>query len=115
MPLIIIGIFGSFFFIGGTILGLEADLFWFIFILAFCVLYGISFAVNLITLPTEYNASRRAKKLLRTGGYLFDDEEYHAVSKVLGAAALTYLASLLVSLAYFLRFLGLLLSMTRRD
>ena len=114
MPLIIIGLIASIFVTGTTIMGMASEDFWFALIIAFCALYMISFVINLITLPTEYNASARAKRLLKNGNYVFDEEEYHGVSKVLNAAALTYLAGLMVSLAYMLRFLGLLLQMTGR-
>lgn len=71
--------------------------------LAGVVLYGGSFLFALITLPVEYNASRRAKKMLVEEGIL-SREEIGGASEVLSAAALTYLASLLTSLVYFLRF-----------
>jgi Zn-dependent membrane protease YugP len=115
MPLIIIGLIASIFTTGATIMGFASETFWFYLILGFCILYTISFLINLITLPTEYDASARAKRMLRDGNFLLDGEEYHAVSRVLGAAALTYLAALIVSFAYMLRFVGLLLSMVRRD
>lgn len=68
------------------------------------VLYGGSLLFALVTLPVELNASRRAKKMLVAEGIL-TEEEIPAASDVLSAAALTYLASLLTSLVYFLRFL----------
>ena len=73
-------------------------------------IYGLSFLVNLITLPVEYNASKRAKQILRP---MYNDQEMVGVNKVLDAAALTYLASLLVSLAYFARFLFIILGNRR--
>ena len=81
-------------------------------IIAACALYAISFVINLITLPTEFNASARAKKLLRE--ILYDEEEKRGVSKVLTAAAMTYVAATIISLAYLLRFLGLAMMMSRR-
>jgi Zn-dependent membrane protease YugP len=107
LPLIILGLVASFFTVGATIMGVASETFWFALILAFCIMYGISFVINLITLPTEFDASRRAKKML--GSILFDEEEQQGVSKVLSAAAMTYVAAFVVSLAYFLRFLGLVL------
>ena len=68
------------------------------------ILYGGSLLFALVTLPVELNASRRAKKMLVAQGVL-TEEEIPAASDVLSAAALTYLASLLTSLVYFLRFL----------
>ena len=76
-------------------------------------LYGLSTLFMLVTLPVEYNASRRAKKMLIDDGIL-TEEELPGASKVLSAAALTYVASLLVSLLYFLRFAVLFLSLLRR-
>lgn len=67
------------------------------------VLYAGSFVFTLITLPVELNASRRAQKMLIEQG-IVREEESVGVRKVLSAAALTYLASLLTSLVYFLRF-----------
>ena len=76
-------------------------------------LYGLSTLFMLVTLPVEYNASRRAKKMLIEDGIL-TEEELPGASKVLSAAALTYVASLFVSLLYFLRFAVLFLSLLRR-
>ena len=76
-------------------------------------MYGLSTLFMLVTLPVEFNASRRAKKMLVEDGIL-TKEEVPAASKVLTAAALTYVAALLVSLIYFLRFLVIILSLVRR-
>jgi hypothetical protein len=68
------------------------------------ILYGLSTLFQLVTLPVELDASRRAKKMLLAEGILAENEKGGA-TKVLGAAALTYVAALLTSLVYFLRFL----------
>lgn len=73
------------------------------------LLYGGSVLFALVTLPVEYNASRRAKTLLVETGIL-TREELPGAEKVLSAAAMTYLASLLVSLVSFLRFLAMVLT-----
>ena len=77
------------------------------------VLYGGSFLFSLVTLPVELDASRRAKEMLvemlLAAGVIAEDE-LPAAKKVLSAAALTYLASLLTSFVYFLRFLLYVLS-----
>ncbi len=78
-------------------------------------LYGLSTLFTLVTLPVELNASRRAKAMLAETGVLVTKEERRAASKVLSAAAMTYFASLLVSLLYFLRFLLYVLAFSRRD
>ena len=68
----------------------------------------------LVTLPVEFNASRRAKKMLVEDGVL-TKEELPGASKVLSAAAMTYVASLCISLFYFLRFALFFLSFVRKD
>ena len=70
-------------------------------------LYGLSTLFALVTLPVEYNASRRAKKMLVEDGVLAE-EELKGAKKVLSAAAMTYVASLLRSLVYFLRLIVML-------
>ncbi len=80
-------------------------------------LYGLSTLFMLVTLPVEFNASRRAKKMLVEDGILSEDE-VRGASKVLSAAAMTYVASMLISLVYFLRFALVFLSLlgrSRRD
>ena len=68
--------------------------------------YAILTAFQLITLPVEFDASRRAKQILtRTGAVT--SEEAAGVNKVLNAAALTYVAAFLSSLAYLLHLLAI--------
>ena len=67
-------------------------------------LYGLSTLFALVTLPVELDASRRAKQMLTEEGIITDEELPYA-DKMLDAAAMTYVASLLTSLVYFLRFL----------
>jgi Zn-dependent membrane protease YugP len=66
-------------------------------------LYGLSTLFALVTLPVELDASRRAKHMLIEEGIIREEELPYA-EKMLSAAARTYLASLLTSLVYFLRF-----------
>ena len=66
-------------------------------------LYGLSTMFALVTLPVELNASRRAKKMLLASGILCEEEMPYA-DKMLDAAAKTYVASMITSLVYFLRF-----------
>lgn len=66
-------------------------------------LYGLSTLFALVTLPVEIDASRRAKRMLIEEGIIREEELPYA-EKMLSAAARTYLASLLTSLVYFLRF-----------
>lgn len=78
------------------------------------ICYGLSTLFMLVTLPVEFNASRRAKKMLIEDGILTKDE-LPGASKVLSAAAMTYVASLCISLFYFLRFALFFLSFIRKD
>lgn len=68
------------------------------------LLYSLSAIFALITLPVEINASRRAVNALIDGG-IIEAEEKRYVKKVLTAAAMTYFASLVVSILYLIRFL----------
>ena len=77
------------------------------------LLYGLSVLFALVTLPVEYNASRRAKEMLLSEGILTVDE-LPGAKAVLSAAAMTYLASLLVSIVSFLRFTFLVTSVFGR-
>ncbi|MBO5883825.1 MAG: zinc metallopeptidase [Clostridia bacterium] len=70
------------------------------------LLYSAVAFFQLVTLPVEFNASRRALAILRSSSML-DNEELGAARKVLTAAALTYVAALLTSLLTLLRLLVL--------
>jgi len=76
--------------------------------------WGVLMLFNLITLPVEFDASRRAKLVLTQTGLIRTVEEESAVGKVLHAAAWTYVAAFITSLAYFLLHLLPLLG-GRRD
>ena len=68
--------------------------------------FAVTTLFQLVTLPVEYDASRRAKQqLLNTG--IVDRQESGAVSKVLNAAALTYVAAMLQSLLQLLYFISI--------
>jgi Zn-dependent membrane protease YugP len=77
-------------------------------VFAYVAYFGVAcFALvalfQLITLPTEFNASRRALRALDDEGILVKGELKDA-KKVLSAAAMTYVAALAVTLAQLLRF-----------
>jgi len=55
--------------------------------------YSFAVLFTLVTLPVELDASRRAVGLLRDGGFVTSGRELGAVKRVLGAAALTYVAA----------------------
>ena len=61
---------------------------------------------QIITLPVEFNASRRAIAILESD-YILEDEEVRGAKKVLGAAAMTYVAAAAMSLAQLLRLLSM--------
>lgn len=66
--------------------------------------FALSTVFQLVTLPTEFNASRRAMASIQSHD-LLSEEELRGTRKVLSAAALTYVAALAVSLAQLLRLL----------
>ncbi len=74
--------------------------------------FSLMLVFQLITLPVEYNASRRALQTLE-GMNMLDDDELRGTRKVLSAAAMTYVAAMLVSLTQVLRLL--LIFNRRRD
>ena len=71
-------------------------------ILLFCAVV----AFQLVTLPVEFNASRRAMTTLEDD-YILQDDELKGARKVLTAAAMTYLAALITAIANLLRLLAL--------
>ena len=99
-PLIIIGyLFGG---AGGTLVKVG--------ILMFCAVV----LFHLVTLPVELDASRRALRRLDENGILVEDE-VKKTRKVLGAAALTYVAALAASILQLLRLLILFGGQRRND
>lgn len=77
-------------------------------------LFSIVTLFQLVTLPVEFNASNRAVAALKESGR-FTQDELNGVRKVLTAAALTYVAALLVSLMTLLRFVLLVGGNRRND
>ena len=95
MPIFIVGLL----FAGSSYLGNGiGDIFMF----AGISLFSLSVLFQLVTLPTEFNASSRALKTLEFSGVLYGDE-LTAAGKTLRAAALTYVAALATALASLLR------------
>ena len=76
--------------------------------------FGLSLVFQLITLPVEFNASRRAMQAISSAGIL-TDEEQHGARKTLTAAALTYVAATAVALAQLLRLIMIFGGRRRRD
>ena len=77
------------------------------------VLFAVAAFFQVVTLPVEFNASRRAIQSLQDT-HMLDDQELRGAKKVLGAAAMTYVAALLVSIAQLLRYI-LAFNSRRRD
>ncbi len=93
MPLILIGLLLSF-----------MDSFSYALVYLGIACFGLSLIFQLVTLPVEFNASRRALQAIAQGGILTDEEQKGA-RKTLTAAALTYVAATAVALAQLLRLL----------
>ena len=102
MPLILAGILMTF-------LGSFSDTLVYLGIAAF----GMSLVFQIVTLPVEFNASRRAMKAIESANIL-TEEEQRGARKTLTAAALTYVAATAVALAQLLR-LMMLFGGRRRD
>ena len=103
MPLILLGLLLSFlgtFSYGLVYLGIAC--------------FGLSLVFQLVTLPVEFNASRRAMQAIEQGNIL-SEEEQRGARKALKAAAMTYVAATAVALAQLLRLIILFGGRRRRD
>lgn len=76
--------------------------------------FGLSLVFQLVTLPVEFNASRRAISAIEQGGILTEEEQKGA-KKTLRAAALTYVAATATALAQLLRLIVLFGGRNRRS
>ena len=76
--------------------------------------FGLSLVFQLVTLPVEFNASRRAMTAIEDGG-LLTTEEQKGARKTLKAAALTYVAATATALAQLLRLILIFGRRRRRD
>lgn len=95
-PMIIIGLLFNMLLFPGTMFGM-------VILYISVASFALAVILNLITLPVEYNASRRALQILENDGYL-QQEEVEGAREVLNAAALTYVAALIVAILNLLRF-----------
>lgn len=75
--------------------------------------YGLCVVFQLVTLPTEFNASHRALRAIEESALLLPEEQT-AAKRVLTAAALTYVAALSVTIMQFLRLLLIVAGGNRR-
>jgi Zn-dependent membrane protease YugP len=103
MPLILIGLLLSF---------LESASYFFVYAGIAC--FGLSLIFQLVTLPVEFNASRRAMEAIENTDILTQEEQVGA-RKTLSAAAMTYVAATAVALAQLLRLLLIFGGRRRRD
>lgn len=103
MPLILAGILLTF-------LGEFSTMLVYLGIAAF----GLSFVFQLITLPVEFNASRRAIRAIEDA-QLLTAEEQKGAEKTLKAAAMTYVAAMAVALAQLVRLIVIFGNRRRRD
>ncbi len=106
-PLIILSIIASIFFM------LDGIFEW--VLIGLCVIYGLSALVNFITLPTEFDASRRGKRLLAEMHIVESNQERRGVNRVLRAAANTYVVAFALSAVYFLRYLSYIMILFGHD
>ena len=74
-------------------------------LIVICSAWGVLMLFQLITLPVEFDATRRAKAVLAQTGALHPGDETAGMSRVLNAAALTYVAAFVSTLATFLWYL----------
>lgn len=77
-------------------------------------LFGLCVVFQLVTLPTEFNASRRAIEGIRDCAIL-SEQELAGAKRVLSAAAMTYVAALSVTIMQFLRLLIIVAGSDRRN
>jgi hypothetical protein len=64
--------------------------------------WGVIMLFNLVTLPVEFDASRRARVALANSGIITEEREADGVNRVLNAAAFTYVAAFITSLGYLI-------------
>ncbi|MGA8941879.1 MAG: zinc metallopeptidase [Thermoactinomyces sp.] len=75
--------------------------------LAGLIFFSVAVLFHLVTLPVEFNASARAKRIMVSEGFINGATEERGTRKVLGAAALTYVAGALVALMELLQYVAL--------
>jgi len=76
------------------------------------ILFAMAVLFSLVTLPVEYDASNRARRMLRSTG-MVSTQEYDGASAVLSAAALTYVAAMLQAVAQLFYFVLMFMGMRR--
>lgn len=76
------------------------------------ILFSAAVVFQLVTLPVEFNASGRARRMMVASGFITAEEDRHS-AKVLNAAALTYVAAALISVLQLLKFIAIFLGSRR--
>ena len=76
------------------------------------ILFGATALFSLVTLPVEFDATRRAKAWLGNTGVVYQ-QEMEGVNKVLDAAALTYVAAAVQSISTVMYYAFLLMGSSR--
>ena len=71
------------------------------------IFFSVAVLFHIVTLPVEFNASSRAKAIMVKEGFINGAHEERGVRKVLGAAALTYVAGAVVALMELLQYVAL--------
>ncbi len=77
------------------------------------IAFGAGAVFALATLPVEFDASARAKRMLAESGIIVGEEEQRGVNAVLNAAALTYVAALVTAVLQLLYYTGLVRGRSR--
>ena len=88
--------------------GFIVPMLWMKLIMVAAVCYAVLAVFQLITLPVEFDASRRAKVILQQMGMIRAGEEASGVNKVLDAAALTYVAAFVAVISQLLYYVLIL-------
>lgn len=71
------------------------------------IFFSITVLFQIITLPVEFNASKRALEIIEQDNIIVDKKELSGAKKVLSAAAMTYVAATMVAILQLLRFIML--------
>jgi len=100
---------GSFLFIGFIITYFIAPLLSTWILIGLIIAYSLIAIFTIVTLPVEFDASRRAMRLLRDTGAVTSQKEMSGVSAVLNSAALTYVAAAAAAIMQVLYFVFILL------
>ena len=97
--------------VGGLLVGLSEVLGMSVMWLG-VFLFSLAVLFTLVTLPVEFNASNRAREMLRSTG-MVSTQEYEGASAVLSAAALTYVAAMIQAVAQLVYFVMMVLGARR--